>query len=75
MDGVSALNPVNHYRPKSYSTFFLPFCLTVDLMYFLGTLNTFEGALDTLAQQAYSIKDIVVNYMAGLNALTQLNGL
>ncbi|KAK0244873.1 hypothetical protein EDD85DRAFT_946177 [Armillaria nabsnona] len=39
------------------------------------TLNAFEGALDTLAQHADSIEDIVVNYMAGLNVLTQLNGL
>ncbi len=44
-------------------------------MSFLETLNAFEGALDTLAQHADSIEDIVVNYMAGLNALTQLNGL
>ncbi len=44
-------------------------------MPFLGTLNTFEGALNTLAQHADSIEDIIVNYMAGLNALTQLNGL
>ncbi len=42
---------------------------------FLETLNAFEGALDTLAQHADSIEDIVVNYMAGLNALAQLNGL
>ncbi|KAK0231656.1 hypothetical protein EDD85DRAFT_956438 [Armillaria nabsnona] len=41
----------------------------------LETLNVFEGALDTLAQHADSIEDIVVNYMAGLNALAQLNGL
>ncbi|PBK81125.1 hypothetical protein ARMGADRAFT_1091544 [Armillaria gallica] len=38
-------------------------------------LNAFEGALDTLAQHADSIEDIVVNYMAGINTLTQLNGL
>ncbi|PBK88658.1 hypothetical protein ARMGADRAFT_1084218, partial [Armillaria gallica] len=58
VNGVPALNPINHYRPKSYQT-----------------LNAFEGALDTLAQHADSIEDIVVNYMASINALTQLNGL
>ncbi|KAK0236999.1 hypothetical protein EDD85DRAFT_952993 [Armillaria nabsnona] len=58
VNGVPALNPINHYRPKSYQT-----------------LNAFEGALDTLAQHADSIEDIIVNYMAGLNALAQLNGL
>ncbi|KAK0235571.1 hypothetical protein EDD85DRAFT_955151 [Armillaria nabsnona] len=41
----------------------------------LETLNAFEGALDTLAQHADSIEDIIVNYMAGLNALAQLNSL
>ncbi len=44
-------------------------------MPFLETLNAFEGALDTLVQHADSIEDIIVNYMASLNALTQLNGL
>ncbi|KAK0238228.1 hypothetical protein EDD85DRAFT_790268 [Armillaria nabsnona] len=39
------------------------------------TLNAFEGALATLAQHANSIEDIIVNYMAGLNVLSQLNGL
>ncbi|KAK0245035.1 hypothetical protein EDD85DRAFT_943428 [Armillaria nabsnona] len=58
VNSVPALNPINHYCPKSYRT-----------------LNAFEGALDTLAQHADSIEDIVVNYMAGLNALVQLNGL
>ncbi|KAK0215964.1 hypothetical protein EDD85DRAFT_962516 [Armillaria nabsnona] len=58
VNGVPALNPINHYHPKSYHT-----------------LNTFEGALDTLAQHANSIEDIVINYMAGLNALAQLNSL
>ncbi|KAK0215300.1 hypothetical protein EDD85DRAFT_962779 [Armillaria nabsnona] len=52
VNGIPALNPINHYRPKSY-----------------------HGALDTLAQHANSIEDIVVNYMAGLNALVQLNSL
>ncbi len=44
-------------------------------MYFLGTLNAFEGALDTLAQHADAIEDSIVNYMAGINVLSQLNGL
>ncbi|PBK93337.1 hypothetical protein ARMGADRAFT_1030001 [Armillaria gallica] len=39
------------------------------------TLNAFEGALNTLVQHADSIEDIIVNYMASINALTQLNGL
>ncbi|PBK85139.1 hypothetical protein ARMGADRAFT_1087811 [Armillaria gallica] len=56
VNGVPALNPINHYCPKSYQT-----------------LNAFEGALDTLAQHTDSIEDIVVNYMASINALTQLN--
>ncbi|PBK83042.1 hypothetical protein ARMGADRAFT_1089791 [Armillaria gallica] len=42
---------------------------------FVETLNVFEGALDTLAQHADSIEDIVINYMASTNTLTQLNGL
>ncbi|PBK80350.1 hypothetical protein ARMGADRAFT_1092316 [Armillaria gallica] len=58
VNSVPALNPINHYRPKSYQT-----------------LNAFEGALDTLAQHADSIEDIIINYMASINALTQLNGL
>ncbi|PBK97577.1 hypothetical protein ARMGADRAFT_1076054 [Armillaria gallica] len=58
VNGVPALNPIDHYRPKSYQT-----------------LNAFEGALDTLAQHADSIEDSIVNYMAGINVLSQLNGL
>ncbi|PBK81328.1 hypothetical protein ARMGADRAFT_1091470, partial [Armillaria gallica] len=58
VNGVPALNPISHYRPKSYKT-----------------LNAFEGALDTLAQHADSIEDLLVNYMAGIHALTHLNGL
>ncbi|PBK58301.1 hypothetical protein ARMSODRAFT_1028366 [Armillaria solidipes] len=38
-------------------------------------LNAFERALDTLAQHADSLEDQIIGYMAGINALTQLNGL
>ncbi|KAK0477058.1 hypothetical protein IW261DRAFT_1566522 [Armillaria novae-zelandiae] len=58
VDGVKVLNPLSHYRPKSYAT-----------------LNVFEGAMDTLDQYADSLKDIVTNYMAGIDALSQLQGL
>ncbi|KAK0445255.1 hypothetical protein EV421DRAFT_1734929 [Armillaria borealis] len=38
-------------------------------------LNTFQGALDTLDQHADALEDQIISYLAGLNALTQLNGL
>ncbi|SJL14680.1 uncharacterized protein ARMOST_18145 [Armillaria ostoyae] len=38
-------------------------------------LNAFEGALDTLDQHADALEDQIISYMAGLNILTQLNGL
>ncbi|SJL16890.1 uncharacterized protein ARMOST_20420 [Armillaria ostoyae] len=56
--GIAALNPLSHYRPKSYRN-----------------LNAFTGALDTLDQHADALEDQIISYMAGLNVLTQINGL
>ncbi|KAK0476514.1 hypothetical protein IW261DRAFT_1421806 [Armillaria novae-zelandiae] len=39
------------------------------------TINTFESSMDTLTQHANALEDIVVNYMAGLDTMTQLQGL
>ncbi|KAK0473865.1 hypothetical protein IW261DRAFT_1569228 [Armillaria novae-zelandiae] len=40
-----------------------------------ATLNVLEGTMDTLNQYADSVEDIVTNYMAGIDALSQLQGL
>ncbi|KAK0503617.1 hypothetical protein EDD18DRAFT_1344457 [Armillaria luteobubalina] len=39
------------------------------------TINTFDSSMDTLSQHASALEDIVVNYMAGLDAMSQLQGL
>ncbi|KAK0476582.1 hypothetical protein EDD18DRAFT_1366144 [Armillaria luteobubalina] len=58
VNGTKALNPLAHYRPKSYET-----------------INAFDSSMDTLSQHASALEDIVVNYMAGLDAMSQLQGL
>ncbi|KAK0482169.1 hypothetical protein IW261DRAFT_1417783 [Armillaria novae-zelandiae] len=39
------------------------------------SLNAFEGTVDTLSQHATALEDLVLNYMAGLDAMSQLQGL
>ncbi|KAK0462749.1 hypothetical protein IW261DRAFT_1576248 [Armillaria novae-zelandiae] len=39
------------------------------------SLNAFEGAIDTLAQHATALEDLILNYLAGLDAMSQLQGL
>ncbi|KAK0501139.1 hypothetical protein EDD18DRAFT_1348633 [Armillaria luteobubalina] len=58
VNGTKALNPLAHYRPKSYES-----------------INAFESSMDTLSQHANALEDIIVNYMAGLDAMSQLQGL
>ncbi len=76
VDGVPALNPISHYRPKSYSTFWSLYnrC-PLDLLLFLETLNAFGGALDTLQQHADAIEDILIAHLSGINVLAHLTGL
>ncbi|KAK0485605.1 hypothetical protein EDD18DRAFT_1360775 [Armillaria luteobubalina] len=58
VNGTKALNPLAHYRPKSYES-----------------INAFESSMDTLSQHANALEDIIVNYMTGLDAISQLQGL
>ncbi|KAK0464036.1 hypothetical protein IW261DRAFT_1575448 [Armillaria novae-zelandiae] len=39
------------------------------------SVNAFESSLDTLSQHASTLKDLIVNYMAGLNTMSHLQGL
>ncbi|KAK0464094.1 hypothetical protein IW261DRAFT_1427457 [Armillaria novae-zelandiae] len=39
------------------------------------TINAFESSMDTLSQHAKALEEIVLNYMAGLDAMAQLQGL
>ncbi|KAK0492547.1 hypothetical protein EDD18DRAFT_1357814 [Armillaria luteobubalina] len=39
------------------------------------SINAFESAMTTLTQHANNLEDVVVNYMAGIDAMTQLQGL
>ncbi|KAK0506406.1 hypothetical protein EDD18DRAFT_1342707 [Armillaria luteobubalina] len=39
------------------------------------SLNAFESALTTLTQHANNLEDVVVNYLVGLDAMSQLQGL
>ncbi|KAK0498530.1 hypothetical protein EDD18DRAFT_1351236 [Armillaria luteobubalina] len=58
VNGTKALNPLQHYRPKSYAS-----------------INAFESSMDTLTQHTNTLEDLVTNYMAGLDAMSQLHGL
>ncbi|KAK0494660.1 hypothetical protein EDD18DRAFT_1355400 [Armillaria luteobubalina] len=39
------------------------------------SINAFESAMTTLTQHANNLEDVVINYMAGIDAMTQLQGL
>ncbi|KAK0487150.1 hypothetical protein IW261DRAFT_1558088 [Armillaria novae-zelandiae] len=39
------------------------------------TINAFESSMDTLSQHANALEEIVLNYMASLDAMAQLQGL
>ncbi|KAK0476593.1 hypothetical protein IW261DRAFT_1421349 [Armillaria novae-zelandiae] len=58
VNGTKALNPLEHYRPKSYES-----------------VNAFKSSLNTLSQHASALEDLIVNYMAGLNAMSHLQDL
>ncbi|KAK0496341.1 hypothetical protein EDD18DRAFT_1353085 [Armillaria luteobubalina] len=57
VNGTKALNPLQHYRPKSYES-----------------INAFESAMTTLNQHANALEDVVINFMAGVDALSHLQG-
>ncbi|KAK0472393.1 hypothetical protein IW261DRAFT_1571006 [Armillaria novae-zelandiae] len=58
VNGMKALNPLEHYRPQSYES-----------------INAFESSMDTLSQHTSALEDLVLNYMAGLDAMSHLQGL
>ncbi|KAK0492546.1 hypothetical protein EDD18DRAFT_1357811 [Armillaria luteobubalina] len=39
------------------------------------SIDAFQSSMDTLSQHTSALEDIVVNYMAGIDAMTQLQGL
>ncbi|KAK0474567.1 hypothetical protein IW261DRAFT_1422861 [Armillaria novae-zelandiae] len=58
VNGMKALNPLEHYRPQSYES-----------------INAFESSMDTLSQHVSTLEDLVLNYMAGLDAMSHFQGL
>ncbi|KAK0487189.1 hypothetical protein IW261DRAFT_1414930 [Armillaria novae-zelandiae] len=41
----------------------------------LESINAFKSAMTTLTQHANNLEDVIVNYLAGLDAMSQLQGL
>ncbi|KAK0496105.1 hypothetical protein EDD18DRAFT_1353746 [Armillaria luteobubalina] len=54
--------------PFSSLSFYLLFIL-------FNTINAFESSMDTLSQHTSALEDLVTNYMAGLEAMSQLHSL
>ncbi len=67
VNGVAALNPVEHYRPKGYGNIAPLLFYCADFSSFVDAVNTFEGALNAIEANNAAISELTQQYLAGLS--------